>query len=86
MARPHAEERRFTKDRRADRPVWLWISNIAVLLGAELNAELKRGRELEAGLPAHDALLLEPGDAPKVAQAAHGRMTLSRPLGSRAGR
>ena len=28
--------------------VWLWISNIAVLLGAELNAELERGRELEA--------------------------------------
>ena len=24
--------------------VWLWISNIAVLLGAELNAELERGR------------------------------------------
>jgi membrane protein len=29
--------------------VWLWISNIAVLLGAELDAELERGRELEAG-------------------------------------
>jgi membrane protein len=25
--------------------VWLWISNIAVLLGAELNAELKRARK-----------------------------------------
>ena len=24
--------------------IWLWISNIAVLLGAELNAELERGR------------------------------------------
>jgi membrane protein len=29
--------------------VWLWISNIAILLGAEINAELERGRELEAG-------------------------------------
>ncbi len=29
--------------------VWLWISNIAVLLGAEFNAELERGRRLEAG-------------------------------------
>jgi membrane protein len=29
--------------------VWLWISNIAVLLGAEFNSELERGRELEAG-------------------------------------
>jgi membrane protein len=26
---------------------WLWISNIAVLLGAELNAELERGRQVE---------------------------------------
>jgi len=30
--------------------VWLWITNIAVLLGAELNAELERSRELEAGI------------------------------------
>jgi membrane protein len=45
--------------------VWLWISNIAVLLGAELNAEMERGRELEAGLPAHDELQLEPRDPPK---------------------
>ena len=29
--------------------VWLWISNIAVLLGAEFDAELERGRELEGG-------------------------------------
>lgn len=31
--------------------VWLWISNIAVLLGAELNSELERSRAIEAGLP-----------------------------------
>jgi membrane protein len=30
--------------------VWLWLSNIAVLLGAEFNAELERGRQIEAGL------------------------------------
>jgi membrane protein len=29
--------------------VWLWISNVAVLLGAEFNAELARGRAIEAG-------------------------------------
>ena len=45
--------------------VWLWISNIALLLGAELNAELERGRELEAGKPAERKLQLEPRDAPK---------------------
>jgi membrane protein len=31
--------------------IWLWISNIALLLGAELNAETERGRELEEGVP-----------------------------------
>jgi YihY family inner membrane protein len=31
--------------------VWFWISNIAVLFGAELNAELERGRAIAAGLP-----------------------------------
>jgi len=30
--------------------VWLWLSNIAVLFGAEFNAELERGRELQAGM------------------------------------
>ncbi len=29
--------------------LWLWISNIFILLGAELNAELERSRKLEAG-------------------------------------
>jgi membrane protein len=29
--------------------LWLWISNICILLGAELNAELERSRRLEAG-------------------------------------
>jgi len=31
--------------------VWLWISNIALLLGAEFDAELERGRAIEGGLP-----------------------------------
>jgi membrane protein len=29
--------------------LWLWLSNIFILLGAELNAELERSRKLEAG-------------------------------------
>jgi membrane protein len=45
--------------------VWLWISNLAVLFGAEMNAELERGRELEQGRPAHDNILVEPRMAPK---------------------
>ena len=46
--------------------VWLWISNIAVLLGAELNAELERGRELEGGRPAEQDLQIELRDDRKV--------------------
>ena len=44
--------------------VWLWISNCALLLGHELNAERERSRELEAGLPADKELQLEPRDEP----------------------
>ena len=46
--------------------VWMWITNLAVLFGAELNAELERSRELEAGLPAEEEIQLEPRDAPKA--------------------
>ena len=34
--------------------LWLWITNICILLGAELNAELERSRALEAGEVAHE--------------------------------
>ena len=45
--------------------IWLWISNIAVLFGQELNAELERERELQAGdRRAHREIQLEPRDAP----------------------
>jgi len=40
--------------------VWLWISNVAVLLGAEMNAELERGRELESGVPEERTIAMEP--------------------------
>ncbi len=35
--------------------VWLWISNIAVLLGAEFDAELERGRRIEQGADPEEA-------------------------------
>lgn len=39
--------------------VWLWITNLAVLFGAELNAEVERAREIEAGVPgAHEDIQL----------------------------
>jgi membrane protein len=46
--------------------LWLWITNLAVLLGAELNAELERSREIEAGVPgAEREIQLEPRSEPK---------------------
>jgi membrane protein len=46
--------------------VWLWISNIALLLGAELNAELERGRSIQGGHPADRDPFLEPRDTRKM--------------------
>jgi membrane protein len=40
--------------------IWLWISNCAVLLGAEMNAEVERGRELKSGVPERDTIAVEP--------------------------
>ena len=42
--------------------VWLWISNVAILLGAELNAELARGRAIEVGHPPETEPYMEPRD------------------------
>jgi membrane protein len=46
--------------------VWLWISNIMVLLGAEFNAELERGRAMEAGMPKEREPFVEPRDTRKM--------------------
>jgi membrane protein len=46
--------------------VWLWISNIAVLLGAELNAELERERRIEQGHPPDREPFVEPRDTRKM--------------------
>jgi membrane protein len=42
--------------------LWLWITNLALLFGAELDAELERGRELQAGMAAERDLQLPPRD------------------------
>jgi membrane protein len=46
--------------------VWMWLTNLALLVGAEFNAELERGRELHAGVDeAEQELQLPPRDPPK---------------------
>jgi len=46
--------------------VWLWISNVAILLGAEFNAEIERGRFIEAGHDAREEPFIEPRHARKM--------------------
>ena len=41
---------------------WLWISGLALLFGAEVNAEAERSRELRRGEPASDELQAPPKD------------------------
>ncbi|MEU4386377.1 YihY/virulence factor BrkB family protein [Promicromonospora sp. NPDC023805] len=43
--------------------LWLWITNLALLFGAELDAELERGRELQGGIAAEETVQLPPKDA-----------------------
>ena len=42
--------------------LWLWITNNALLFGAEVDAEIERARELRAGLPAEETVQLPPRD------------------------
>ncbi|WP_245601884.1 YihY/virulence factor BrkB family protein [Hamadaea tsunoensis] len=45
--------------------VWLWLTNVAVLLGAEFDAELSRARAIAAGLPERAEPYLPLRDVPK---------------------
>ena len=46
---------------------WLWITNNVILLGAEVNAELERGRQIQGGMrPRDKEPFLEPRDTRKM--------------------
>jgi membrane protein len=49
--------------------LWLWITNIALLLGAEIDSEMERGRELQAGMPAEKHLQLPARDTRNIEKA-----------------
>ena len=42
--------------------LWLWLTNLALLLGAEVDAEIERSRQLQAGIEAEEVLQLPPRD------------------------
>jgi membrane protein len=45
--------------------VWLWITNLAILLGLEFDAELVRQRAIAGGYPAGDEPYVQPRDTTK---------------------
>ena len=46
--------------------VWLWITNLVMLLGAEFNAEVERGRQIEGGHDPDVEPFLPHREAPKA--------------------
>ena len=42
--------------------VWLWLTNVALLFGAEVNAEIERAQEIAEGVPVPETLNLPPVD------------------------
>ena len=68
--------------------LWLWITNLALLFGAELDAEIERGRELQAGMAAEESIQLPPRDvrkSEKDAAKAAQRVAEARELRERSG-
>jgi membrane protein len=56
--------------------VWLWLSNLAILLGLELDAELARQRAVAAGHPETKEPYVQPRDTrkwPHGPHRSHGR-------------
>jgi membrane protein len=50
--------------------VFLWLTNVALLLGAEIDSELERGRQLQAGIAAETEIQLPARDTRNIEKAA----------------
>ncbi|MFJ7750208.1 YihY/virulence factor BrkB family protein [Arthrobacter sp. NPDC097144] len=46
--------------------LWLWLANVSLLFGAEFDAEVERGRELQAGIQAEESVQLPPRDTRQI--------------------
>jgi membrane protein len=53
--------------------IWMWISNLAVLMGAEFDAELERGRAIAGGMPPDEEPFAELRDTRKLRKKARRR-------------
>ena len=42
--------------------LWIWIANLSLLFGAEFDAEMERGRQLQGGIEAEETIQLPPRD------------------------
>ena len=54
--------------------LFLWITNLALLFGAELDAEIERGRQLQAGMAAEEELQLPAKDTQNIKKARKKRL------------
>lgn len=50
--------------------LWVWLTNLALLFGAEVDAELERARQLQGGIEAEETLQLPPRDTAASEKAA----------------
>ena len=48
--------------------LWLWIANMAILAGAEFDAEVERVRQLQADIPAETQVQVPLRDARQIAK------------------
>jgi membrane protein len=62
--------------------IWMWISNIAILFGAEFNAELERGRAMAGGAPPDQEPFVELRDTTKLRKKKRRGEKLRRDSGS----
>jgi membrane protein len=55
--------------------IWLWITNVAILIGAEFNAEMQHARAIEAGESSENEPFAEPRDTRKLDDDAQAKAT-----------
>jgi membrane protein len=52
--------------------LWLWLTNTVLLFGAEVDAEVERARQLQAGIEAEETIQLPPRDTRSSEKSAEG--------------